>query len=78
MEVRSLEPGDSITLQCAPCQATVRWSKAELELAVGPRTPLNNIGLHERLRCRGCGKAPSKAWPSWQEIGQAVVPLRKG
>ncbi|HEV7266388.1 MAG TPA: hypothetical protein VGN83_15925 [Falsiroseomonas sp.] len=67
MRVCDLEPGDSITLQCAMCRATVRWSKAKLDLAIGARTDLNNIGLHEGLRCRGCGKTPSNAWPSWQQ-----------
>ena len=65
-QIRDLHAGDSITLQCATCQSTVQWTKAALVLAVGDGTELQDIGLHERLRCRGCGQAPSNAWPSWQ------------
>jgi hypothetical protein len=61
-QIRDLGAGDSLTLHCAPCQSTVQWTKADLVLAVGPRTELHNIGFHERLRCRGCGRAPSSVW----------------
>jgi hypothetical protein len=59
MQVRDLAPDEAITLQCATCQSTVRWSRAVLVLAVGGGTDLQHIGLHDRLRCRGCGRAPS-------------------
>lgn len=56
MKVCDLALGDSITLQCATCQSAVRWSTADPERIVGPRADLNNIGLYDRLRCRGCGR----------------------
>jgi hypothetical protein len=67
MKVRDLAPGEGISLQCAVCQSTVHWSKAAPELTVGAGADLNHISQHERLRCRGCGQAPSNAWPSWQQ-----------
>ena len=66
MLICDLAPHEFIVLTCASCQLSVQWTKAALELAVGPRTPLNNTGLHERLRWRGCGKVPSNARLSWQ------------
>jgi hypothetical protein len=66
VQLRDLHAGDSITTECDACQSSVTWTKAELVLAVGGGTELHNVGLHERLRCRGCGQAPSSAWPSWQ------------
>lgn len=66
VQIRDLGSGDSITTECDACQSSVTWMKADLVLAVGPCAELHNVGLHERLRCQGCGRAPSSAWPSWQ------------
>jgi ferredoxin len=66
MKVRDLGPNEGITLQCTTCQLTVRWAKGDLEREAGPWAELRHIGLHERLRCQGCGQPPSNAWPSWQ------------
>jgi hypothetical protein len=67
MQVGDPDSRHSITLQCASSQVTLRSTKPALVLAVGARTPLNNTGLHERLRCQGCGNAPTNVWLSWQE-----------
>jgi hypothetical protein len=66
MKIRELGLDEGITLQCEACRSTVRWSNADPERVLGPRADLHHIGQHERLRCRGYGRAPSNAWPSWQ------------
>lgn len=57
---RSMAQGDTLKIECEPCERRATWTKAEACRRLGPdATPYD---VRRRLACAACGATPSRVW----------------